>query len=211
MLKGNGKKGLHHSKLGIRYSILNRHFVSTLLVLIFLLAGCSAAQHTYRKPSDHWATSNHLNDAVYSEKVGALQDDLTDLNRQANMLEARQVAETAITYSSYLAEVYELVRPAVLHNVLVRMSLKERGLCYHWTEDLMKQLKSLDLKTYQLHWAVAYRGSELREHNSVVITATGQAFENGMVLDPWRNSGNLYWDLIRSDKYPWKELPPAEW
>jgi len=211
MLKGNEKKGLHHSKLGIRYSILNRHFVSTLLVLIFLLAGCSAAQHTYRKPSDHSATSNHLNDAVYSEKVGALQDDLTDLNRQANMLEARQVAETAITYSSYLAEVYELVRPAVLHNVLVRMSIKERGLCYHWTEDLMKQLKSLDLKTYQLHWAVAYRGSELREHNSVVITATGQAFENGMVLDPWRNSGNLYWDLIKADKYPWKELPQNEW
>jgi hypothetical protein len=211
MLKGNEKKGLHHSKLGIRYSILNRRFVSTLLVLIFLLAGCSAAQHTYRKPSDHSATSNHLNDAVYSEKVGALQDDLTDLNRQANKLEARQVAETAITYSSYLAEVYELVRPAVLHNVLVRMSIKERGLCYHWTEDLMKQLKSLDLKTYQLHWAVAYRGSELREHNSVVITATDQAFENGMVLDPWRNSGNLYWDLIKADKYPWKELPPNEW
>jgi hypothetical protein len=211
MLKGNEKKGLHHSKLGIRYSILNRRFVSTLLVLIFLLAGCSAAQHTYRKPSDHSATSNHLNDAVYSEKVGALQDDLTDLNRQANKFEARQVAETAITYSSYLAEVYELVRPAVLHNVLVRMSIKERGLCYHWTEDLMKQLKSLDLKTYQLHWAVAYRGSELREHNSVVITATDQAFENGMVLDPWRNSGNLYWDLIKSDKYPWKELPPTEW
>ena len=211
MLKGNEKKGLHHSKLGIRYSILNRRFVSTLLVLIFLLAGCSAAQHTYRKPSDHSATSNHLNDAVYSEKVGALQDDLTDLNRQANKLEARQVAETAITYSSYLAEVYELVRPAVLHNVLVRMSIKERGLCYHWTEDLMKQLKSLDLKTYQLHWAVAYRGSELREHNSVVITATGQAFENGMVLDPWRNSGNLYWDLIKMDKYPWKERPVEEW
>jgi hypothetical protein len=58
---------------------------------------------------------------------------------------------------------------------------------------------------------VAYRGSELREHNSVVITATGQAFENGMVLDPWRNSGNLYWDLIKMDTYPWQELPPSEW
>ena len=211
MLKGNGKKGLHHSKLGIRYSILNRHFVSTLLVLIFLFAGCSAAQHTYRKPSDHWATSNHLNDAVYSEKVSALQDDLTDLNRQANKLEARQVAETAITYSSYLAEVYELVRPAVLHNVLVRMSIKERGLCYHWTEDLMKQLKSLDLKTYQLHWAVAYRGSELREHNTVVVTTGSEAFASGMVLDPWRNSGDLYWALVKADTYPWEQLPPDEW
>ena len=210
-LKVKEKKGSHHSKLGIRYSILNGHFVCTLLLLIFLLTGCSATQHTYRKSSDPSSTSNHLNDTAYSEKVVALRDHLAGLNRQPNMLEARQVAETAITYSSYLAEVYELVRPAVLHNVLVRMSLKERGLCYHWTEDLMKQLKSLDLKTYQLHWAVAYRGSELREHNSVVITATDQAFENGMVLDPWRNSGNLYWDLIKADKYPWKELPQNEW
>ena len=212
-IKPNEKpvKGLHHSELGIRYSILNRHFVSTLLLLIFLLAGCSGAQHIYRKPSDHSATSNRLNDAAYSEKVDALQDDLAGLNRQANMQEARQVAETAITYSNYLTEEYDLVRPAVLHNILVRMGLMERGLCYHWTEDLMKQLSLLDLKTYQLRWGVAYRGSELREHNSVVITAAGQAFENGMVLDPWRNSGDLYWALIKMDTYPWKELPPNQW
>ena len=126
------------------------------------------------------------------------------------MLEARQVAETAITYSEDLAADYELVRPAILHNVFVRMGLKDRGLCYHWTEDLIKRLRSLDLKTYQLHWGVAYRGSELREHNSVVITATGEAFEKGMVLDPWRNSGDLYWALIETDTYPWKKLPPNE-
>jgi hypothetical protein len=69
----------------------------------------------------------------------------------------------------------------------------------------------LDLKTYQLHWGVAYRGSELREHNSVVITARGEPFETGMVLDPWRNSGDLYWALIQTDTYPWVELPPDEW
>ena len=198
-------------QLGIRYSILNRHFISTLLLLIFLLAGCSGAQHTYRKPSDHSVTSNRLNDAVYSEKVDTLQGDLAGLNRQVNTLEARQVAETAITYSSELAAEYDLVRPAILHNVFVRIGLKDRGLCYHWTEDLMEQLKSLNLKTYQLHWAVAYRGSELREHNSVVITARGEAFEKGIVLDPWRNSGDLYWALIKMDKYPWKELPQNEW
>jgi hypothetical protein len=206
-LKGNGKKGLHQSQYSMTIGLL----AGTLLLLVFLLAACSGSHQTYRRPSGHSEASYGAVKDAYFERISALQDDLTDLNRQANMLEARQVAETAITYSSYLAEVYELVRPAVLHNVLVRMSLKERGLCYHWTEDLMKQLKSLDLKTYQLHWAVAYRGSELREHNSVVITATGQAFENGMVLDPWRNSGDLYWALIKSDKYPWKERPPNEW
>jgi hypothetical protein len=127
------------------------------------------------------------------------------------MQEAGQIAETAVTYSRDLAAEYGLVRPAVLHNVFVRMGFKDRGLCYHWTEDLIKRLQSLDLKTYQLHWGVAYRGSQLREHNTVVITAGSDAFESGMVLDPWRNSGDLYWTLIKTDKYPWKERPPDEW
>jgi hypothetical protein len=149
--------------------------------------------------------------AAYRQKLESLQEDLAALNQQANILEAGLVAETAITYSGQLAEEYQLVRPAVLHNVLIRVGLKDRGLCYHWTEDLLKQLQSLDLRTYQFHWGVAHRGSELREHNSVVITARGQAFANGMVLDPWRNSGDLYWALIKSDRYPWQELPPSEW
>ena len=85
-------------------------------------------------------------------------------------------------YSYQLADEYRVVRPAVLHNVLIRVGLKNRGLCYHWAEDLLKQLNALDLKNYQLHWGVAHRGSELREHNSVVITASGQAFERGLVF-----------------------------
>jgi hypothetical protein len=164
-----------------------------------------------RGSSANEKTEDHRATEAYRQKVELLQDDLAVLNQQANLLEARQVAETAITYSNQLAEKYQLVRPAVLHNVLIRVGLKDRGLCYHWTEDLLKQLQSLDLRTYQLYWGVAHRGSELREHNSVVITARGQAFEKGMVLDPWRNSGDLYWALIKTDRYPWQELPPSEW
>jgi hypothetical protein len=183
----------------------------TLLLVLLLLAGCSSVHQTQWKSPENSATSYRAANNVYIEKISALQDDLADLNRQADMLEARQIAETAITHSGNLAKEYELVRPAILHNVFVRMGLKDRGLCYHWTEDLIKRLQSLDLKTYQLHWGVAYRGSELREHNSVVITAIGEAFEKGMVLDPWRNSGDLYWALITKDTYPWVERPPNEW
>jgi hypothetical protein len=75
----------------------------------------------------------------------------------------------------------------------------------------MRRLQALDLKTYQLHWGVAYKGSDLREHNSVVITVLKQPFEEGLVLDPWRNSGNLYWAAVSRDNYPWVPLPPDEW
>ena len=182
-----------------------------LLLFVVFLSACASGHQMGQGSSASENPENHRTTEAYREKIGLLQDDLAALNQQADLLEAGQVAETAITYSDQLAEEYHLVRPAVLHNVLTRVGLKDRGLCYHWTEDLLKQLQSLDLRTYQLHWGVAYRGSELREHNSVVITARGQAFEKGMVLDPWRNSGDLYWALIKSDRYPWKELPPSEW
>ncbi len=184
---------------------------SILLLIVVLLSACVSAHQNGQVSSESWNTPNSREAEAYWEKVGSLQDDLAALNQQADLLEARQVAETAITYSNQLAEEYKLVRPAVLHNVLIRVGLTDRGLCYHWTEDLLKRLQSLDLRTYQLHWGVAHRGSDLREHNSVVITARGQAFEKGMVLDPWRNSGDLFWALINTDQYPWRKLPPSEW
>jgi hypothetical protein len=182
-----------------------------LLLFVVFLSACVSGHQMDRRYSAGKKAEDHRATETYRQKVAALQVELATLNQQANLIEARQVAETAITYSYQLAEEYQLVRPAVLHNVLIRVGLKDRGLCYHWTEDLLKQLQSLELRTYQLYWGVAHRGSELREHNSVVITARGQAFKKGMVLDPWRNSGDLYWALIKTDRYPWQELPPSQW
>jgi hypothetical protein len=182
-----------------------------LLLLVLIFTGCSATRSNHQHPPSAAAAPQAAVQEETLEKISALRNDLADLNRRANILEAGQVAETAILHANDLADEYDLVRPAVLHNVFVRMGLKDRGLCYHWAEDMMKRLQQLDLNTYELHWGVAYRGSELREHNSVVITARGEPFETGMVLDPWRNSGDLYWALIQKDKYPWVELPPNEW
>jgi hypothetical protein len=145
------------------------------------------------------------------EQIATLQNDLSALNGHTDVVEAGEVAQTAIQYSAYLAEEYELVRPPVFHNVLVRMGLKDRGLCHHWTADLMKELQQLELKSFQLYWGVAHRGSELREHNTVVIAARGQEFEDGLVLDPWRNSGELYWISVKDDRYPWRKRPRNEW
>jgi hypothetical protein len=189
--------------LKVKYGILP--------VLMVMLIGCSGSRLQGRPASSSQPSETRRSEEAYRQRIGLLQNDLAALNQQADLHEARQVAETAIFYSRHLADEYRLVQPAVLHNVLIRVGLKERGLCYHWTEDLLEQLQTLDLSTYQLHWGVAYRGSQLREHNSVVITARGKMFETGMVLDPWRNSGDLYWSLIKTDRYPWKELPPSQW
>jgi len=97
-----------------------------------------------------------------------------------------------------------MTRPPLLHNVLVNVGLRERGLCWHWTEDLLARLGDLPLDAYDLHWATAHRGEMFREHNSVVVTAKGGAFESGIVLDPWRDSGRLYFGPVQGDRYPWE-------
>jgi hypothetical protein len=38
-----------------------------------------------------------------------------------------------------------------------------------------------------------------------------QPFNEGLVLDPWRNSGDLYWTKVGQDSYPWLPLPRDEW
>ncbi len=159
------------------------------------------------------ATLTHMprEEVPAQSKVGALTRDLLALDAGADASEARRVAETAVVYSSRLAEEYRVVPPAHWHNLLIRLGFRQRGLCYHWTEDLMRRLQTLDLAAFQLHWGVAYKGSDLREHNSVVITAKRQPFERGIVLDPWRNSGDLFWAPVATDSYPWKILPPEEW
>ena len=173
-------------------------------IIFFLVAGllgaCAGAPPTAEQAAENNIPANHREIRAQQEAIAALQKDLVALNGWADAAEALQVAQTSIRYSVMLADEYDLVRPAVFHNVLVRIGLKDRGLCHHWTADLMKQLELLELQSYQLYWGVAYRGSELREHNSVVVAAKGQHFENGIVLDPWRNSGDLYWIPVKDDR-----------
>ncbi len=188
-----------------------RSYIALYTLAIFVLSGCAAGHRGGRLSSD--GSKPEVSQGLEADRVqvASLQNALMELNEYADVEEASRIAESVLFHSARLADQYRMVRPAVLHNVLVRVGFKDRGLCHHWTTDLMKQLQQLELKTYQLYWGVAYRGSELREHNSVVVAASGDPFDNGMVLDPWRYGGELYWARVKNDRYPWKERPRHEW
>lgn len=171
-----------------------------LLLAVILTSGCAATR-----------PSTAMGEAQIASKISSLQSRLKELGPGVDAVEARRVAETAVTHSLRLADEYRVVPPARWHNLLIQISIRERGLCFHWTEDLMKRLQTLQVTTYELHWGVAHRGSDLREHNSVVVTALNQPFEKGLVLDPWRNTGDLVWVLVEQDAYPWQPLPREKW
>ncbi len=180
------------------------------LLLVFLFfSGCSRVH--YQEPGIGPNGDPLLYASIhdkYSDQVLRLKKDLESLSNDIDEKEAFLIANTAIRFSMVLANQYELVRPPLWHNFLVNAGKKKRGLCFHWTQDLIKRLRELDQKSFDFHSGIAYPDSVWRPHHgSVVVCAKGQAFEDGIVLDPWRNSGRLYWISVKKDRYPWQPQP----
>jgi hypothetical protein len=169
-------------------------------LLALALAGCAGSTAALRS-----------DEARRSAKIAALERSIAALRPEVDRTEAHRAAHTAVTVSLQLAEDYRVAPPARWHNLLIQLGVRDRGLCFQWTEDLMRAMLALEMKTLDLHWGVAHRGSDLREHNSVVIAAARRPFRRGLVLDPWRNSGDLYWVIVDQDSYPWEPLPREEW
>jgi hypothetical protein len=135
----------------------------------------------------------------------ALRDRIAALSPSVRANEAQRIAECAYATAAHLRRDYGVIGgPPSFHNFLVNLGIRKRGLCFQWAEDLLVQLDALKLRTLEPHWAEAWAES-WREHNCVVITAKGQPFREGIILDCWRHSGHLFWSPLVTDYYPWIE------
>jgi len=92
----------------------------------------------------------------------------------------------------------------IFNNFLVFHGWRKRGYCFQWSEDLLLALDTLKLKTLELHWGDTHRDT-WRENNCLVVTAKGQPFERGMILECWRHFGHLRCNLVPSDQDPYYE------
>ena len=134
-----------------------------------------------------------------------LRTKLAMLSPTVRVDEAEKLALCAYKTSRRLAREYRVVFPPALNNILINTGGRKRGLCYQWTEDLLHQLDALKLETLELHWAESGANTGA-EHNVIVVTARGQAFGEGILLDLWRYSGSLVWTHVAMDpEYRWTE------
>jgi len=136
-----------------------------------------------------------------------MQAMLVGLSPSVDPAEAHAMTVCAQTTSWELAREYRLLWPPLFQNFLINVGLKQRGLCYHFAEDLEMKLDQLNLKTLIVQRSIARAGT-WREHNALVITARNQPFADGLVLDGWRNSGRLVCTPVWADHYPWVPFVP---
>jgi len=152
-------------------------------------------------------TNIHYNTPYSSEdtqKIKELKRQLIKLGGSAK--EAQELATLAVIHSKTLANSYNLTSPPQYHNFLVNRGQRKRGLCYHFVEDLDKEIRNRGFKTFRFKWGVANQ-NRLNEHNVIVVVGKDTPWEEGIILDAWRNSGKLFFSRVKDDK----EYKFSEW
>jgi hypothetical protein len=176
------------------------------LTAVFLLSDCAEPTNTSVVEPAQTGSAEIILPRGDIAAEAQLRTKLAMLSPTVRVDEAEKLAMCAYKTSRRLSREYRVVFPPALNNVLINTGGRKRGLCYHWTEDLLHQLDALKLETLELHWGEAFART-FSENNGVVVTAKGQPFAQGIVLDAWRYQGRLYWGPVRKDPegYPWKE------
>ncbi|MEX3315284.1 hypothetical protein [Sulfitobacter sp. PS-8MA] len=139
-------------------------------------------------------------------EIAALAQAIEGLSPAVDPEEAARAARIAYRHTHALAIAYEITDPPLIHNVKVNSGRKPRGLCWHWAEDLEKRLKAEGFATLDMHRAIANGDTRLLiDHSTAIISAAGAPMQAGLVLDPWRGSGELFWSPVLSDpRYDWE-------
>ena len=136
--------------------------------------------------------------AIDERSINRLRDALVALAPDVDPGEAELVSVTAHTTERSLAREYRMVWFPGVQNLLIHMGKRQRGICADYARDIGERLKELRLKTLVLHWGSAYAGT-LLEDNALVVTARNQPFDDGIIMDGWRDAPRLFWCPLRKD------------
>lgn len=176
--------------------------IGVMLISFAVFSGCSV-KHAQIDLSADETLSLRVPDEGIEDKIASLEKTLQSLSPEVSKEEAKAFSRAAVLYPYYLAKEYDLVSPPKFHNFLITIGIKERGLCYHWAGDLISYFKKRNFKSFDLYRAVVEQGN-LGEHNAVVVTAKGRPFSEGVVLDAWRDSSELFFKKVEEDQdYHW--------
>jgi hypothetical protein len=165
----------------------------------FLLVAIIISPADAARKDPAFATS--ANDPVLRGRIAALSPSV-------DPEEAARVAEIAYNIGRELKKEWKVVWPPGLQNFLVNTGQRKGGLCFQFAERLLWRLEARKWNTLEFHWAESFERTA-SEHNVIVVTAKGQDFNRGIILDNWRYGGRLVWGpLVEDPHYRWHENKP---
>jgi hypothetical protein len=181
----------------MRHMSLSRsHCFAVAVAVLFVFTICAPLASARGRDELPFATS--ADDPVLRSRIAALSPTVRPE-------EAQQVARCAYNTGRELRQEWQVVWPPGLQNFLVNSGARKGGLCFQWATELLIRLDRLKLKTVEFHWAESFERTA-SEHNVIVVTAVGQPFQRGILLDNWRYGGRLIWGPLTGDpEYQWKE------
>lgn len=175
------------------------------IITLFILTGCSV-KYDHVTLSEDSRVKLTKEDLRTKQKIETLAQMIQSLSPKIDQTEAHNIAKNSIYYSMHLANSYDLVKPPSFQNFLVNQNLRDRGLCHQWASDILDYLLKNDYQTVSIYKVVANKGSYLFEHHALSITPKDYPFDRGIILDAWRNSGDLFFVYTTEDKQYFWEL-----
>ncbi|MBO9411257.1 MULTISPECIES: hypothetical protein [unclassified Ruegeria] len=139
------------------------------------------------------------------DEVQRLATEIRNLGPGVDPSEADRAARITYAYTAQLAQEYQITDPPLIHNAKVNKGLRPRGLCWHWAEDIEQRLNQEGFKTLKMHRAIANADNPLRiDHSTAIISRSEDGMQDGIILDPWRYGGTLFWSPFSEDtRYDW--------
>ena len=174
----------------------------TIFALVAPLAFAAFAPSAEARPRNELVLAASAEDPVLRARLVALSPSV-------NPEEARRVAFIAYTTGRELAYKWEMGSSPTFHSFLINIGAKKAGYCHQFATELLLRLDAQQLQTLELHWGESDAGTDT-EHNVIVVTARGQPFAQGIMLDNWRRSGRLLWGPLHGDPdRTWQENKAA--
>ncbi len=123
--------------------------------------------------------------------------------------EADKFAKVVVQRTYDMSQEYRIPISALIRNWEVNKGKRKKGHCYHYVNDLRKELRKHSWRHFEIHWGEAWP-KDVRENNALVIVASGQPFETGLAIDLWRRAGRPFWTPVKGDFYPWQDAGDLE-
>jgi len=145
----------------------------------------------------------------YQTKV--LAGELRSLHEGIPVEEAERLSREIFLESAKLRKKFKPVSEPHFNNFLINIGMKKEGLCYQWSDALYIHFIHTHYPHFEFHLLVSDQGRYFSEHNVLVVVAKGENVLDGMIIDPWREPGSVYFVKVKDDKgYEWKHRAQRE-